>query len=494
MQNQNSVKRPLASQKFFGVVIACVVITVIAWGGLKKDTEVEQQQINAQGSVLIDDEETQKMREEFAAEQQLAFTTDAVQEGIVEIHLSADEADIYIGEEYPVEAWLYNGELPGQEYRITLGQTVRVTLENNLDEATTIHWHGVRVPNQMDGVPDITQEPVEPGETFVYEFTPKDPGTYWFHPHYNTSEQIERGLYGALIVEDQFRESFTKDETWVLDDWLIRDGGFYEYFNTRHDLAHDGRWGNLITINGETEKTTTWNPGDRVRLRLVNAANGRIFLPDFGELPVEVIAYDGIQTFGSVGLSEIELSPGNRIDLMITVPEEMANQEVQVTDVFTRYTNQLATISIGGGSVETPKLEWDITSAVAWNNVEFMEADHQLVFDAVSGGEYGIQWRINGEAHPDTESVHTDHESFVIVDLVNESGRLHPMHLHGQFFRVLGRDGVYDQELFWRDTVLVMPRETVRIAFSPMDVGEWAWHCHILEHAAAGMMTSLKVE
>jgi FtsP/CotA-like multicopper oxidase with cupredoxin domain len=101
-----------------------------------------------------------------------------------------------------LKVWAYNGQVPGPVLRVRLGETLRVHFTNNLPEETTIHWHGVRLPNAMDGVPGVTQPPVPPAGEFVYEFTPKDAGTFWFHPHVRASEQVERGLYGVLVVED----------------------------------------------------------------------------------------------------------------------------------------------------------------------------------------------------------------------------------------------------------------------------------------------------
>jgi len=154
-----------------------------------------------------------------------------------------------------IDAWSYNGHVPGPTLRVRVGDTLRVRFTNRLPQPTTIHWHGVRVPNAMDGVPGVTQRPVEPGETFVYEFAPKDAGTFWFHPHVRSSEQVERGLYGVLIVEDREPPPFSRDELWVLDDVLLGpDGQIAPEFNTRHDLAHDGRWG-----------TRSWSTADAAR-------------------------------------------------------------------------------------------------------------------------------------------------------------------------------------------------------------------------------------
>src|SRR6185295_5797340 len=167
-----------------------------------------------------------------------------------EFTVTAAPATVMLFDGRPLDVWAYNAQVPGPVLRVRLGETVRVTFTNRLPQPTTIHWHGVRVPNAMDGVPGVTQPAVQPGESFVYEFTPKDAGTFWFHPHLRSSEQIERGLFGVLIVEDRAPRPYTRDVVWVLDDWLLANGAIVPEFNTRHDLMHDGRWGNVVTVNG----------------------------------------------------------------------------------------------------------------------------------------------------------------------------------------------------------------------------------------------------
>jgi FtsP/CotA-like multicopper oxidase with cupredoxin domain len=238
---------------------------------------------------------------------------------------------------------------------VRLGETVRVRFTNRLPQPTTIHWHGLRIANAMDGVPGITQAPIEPGETFVYEFTPKDPGTFWFHPHLRASEQVERGLFGILIVDDLQPAPYSRDVVWVLDDWrLDRDGAIHPEFNTRPDLAHDGRWGNVVTVNGRLEERLVVVAGERIRLRLLNVANGRVFAPDFSSLDAQIIAVDGMYTARPLEPSGFELAPGNRLDLDIVVNAEQRGQRLTVIDRFTRH-NRLADIEVGEDSVETPR-------------------------------------------------------------------------------------------------------------------------------------------
>ncbi|MGH8064629.1 MAG: multicopper oxidase domain-containing protein, partial [Candidatus Entotheonellia bacterium] len=188
-----------------------------------------------------------------------------------------------VGAEYPETAvWAYNGSVPGPEIRLRQGQRLRVVVENGLGEETTVHWHGLRVPNAMDGVPHLTQKPIAPGESFIYEFDVPDAGTYWYHPHQRSSEQVGRGLYGPLIVEEQAPIHVDRDVVWVLDDWrLLRDASISDDFENFHDISHNGRVGNTVTVNGRIPEVFAVRSGERIRLRLINAANARIFGLEF---------------------------------------------------------------------------------------------------------------------------------------------------------------------------------------------------------------------
>ncbi len=398
--------------------------------------------------------------------------------------------------------WAYNGQVPGPTLRIRLGDTVRVSFTNNLPQPTTIHWHGVRLPNAMDGVPGVTQPPVSPGATFIYEFTPKDAGTFWFHPHVRSSEQVERGLFGALIVDEAKPPPFSRDELWVVDDWLLnREGTLNEQFNTRHDLAHDGRWGNLVTVNGRRTPRLSVRPGERLRLRLLNVANGRVFAPDFSALDANVIAVDGLYTARPLTPTGFELAPGNRLDIDVIIPASAVGQTFTIFDRFTRQAIPLAEIVVEGEPVATPQFDSPARAHVpAWQRPGAetpLRAEFRL--NARSGGPFGIQWTINDAAMDHATHALPEHRQhlpigeFSRLRFVNDSYRLHPMHIHGLFFKVLARNGNRVDEPHFRDTVLVHPKETVDVGTVPEDPGRWMLHCHILEHAESGMMTIIEV-
>lgn len=389
--------------------------------------------------------------------------------------------------------WTYNGQVPGPEIRIQLGDTIRATLVNGLPEATTIHWHGIRVPNDMDGVPGVNQEPVEPNETFVYEFTPPDAGTFWFHSHTRGAEQLERGLYGSLVVEEPESFGYSLDVVWMLDDWLLEsDGGLFDGFREPHDITHNGRWGNVVTVNAELEAVLRAAPGERVRLRMINASNARTYAPEFGALDVNVIAVDGMLVGEPFDASGFVLAPGNRIDVDFVVPE--TDEPTVVFDNFNGEGFALGSILAEGAAVLTPQFALPTSPAVPdWSAAPDADADHSYVVSLGQDTDGWPQWQFNGAAFPDGEPMELTHGEFNKVQMLNDSQMLHPIHLHGQFFKVVSRNGIATEENYFRDTVLLMPGETIEIGLVALDAGIWALHCHIQEHAEAGMMTTFTV-
>lgn len=397
--------------------------------------------------------------------------------------------------------WAYNGQVPGPTLRIRLGETLRVRFTNHLPQETTIHWHGVRLPNAMDGVPYITQQPVAPGATFVYEFTPKDAGTFWFHPHVRASEQVERGLYGVLVVEDATPAPYSREIVWVLDDWLLDGSGqIAPQFNTRHDLAMDGRWGNAITINGRTNTVLDVRPGERLRLRLLNSSNGRVFKPDFGELDAKIIAVDGLYLRAPIPARDFELAPGNRLDLDLTLDRSTSGPLAIWDRFYAQRPNQLARVDVSGALVTTPAFPSPAAGHIpVWADALAAPIAHDFRLNAQQGGPFGIAWTIDGMAmdpdhhHAMAPSATLERGRFAHLHFTNESPRIHPIHTHGMFFRLLARNGARVDEPFFRDTVLIHPREEIDVGVVPTDAGTWMMHCHILEHAEAGMMTTIAV-
>ncbi len=390
--------------------------------------------------------------------------------------------------------WSYNDQIPGPVIRAKEGSLLNIDVENRLSEPTSVHWHGLRIDNAMDGVPGVTQAPIAPGGRFTYRLNLQEAGTYWYHPHFNAGEQLERGLKGVLIVEERVKLPYSKDVVWLIDDWRFqRDGRIFPYFNTHPDLMHDGRWGNAITINGMAKPEILVSPGDRLRLRIINGANARIFSQTLDGLPAMVIAVDGRPVSKIFSFDRFVLSPGNRVDLDITIPAEAAGKRFFLEDRFTRRPIVLGVIKVENEKPNAPP-EFDAPLAPDFLNAHLFEkvaVSKTWDLSAIRGGRYGIGWTMNQRLWPDADKAEFKMGRPIKIRFANSSSRLHPMHIHGAFFRVLEVNGDSAVEPFTRDTVLVGPNETVVIGLVPKHAGIWLTHCHIQSHAESGMMTTV---
>jgi FtsP/CotA-like multicopper oxidase with cupredoxin domain len=423
------------------------------------------------------------------------------------------------GGKYPsTSVWSYNGKTPGPEIRLRQGDKLKVVLDNRLSQETTIHWHGVRTPNAMDGVPHVTQKPVAPGTSFTYEFEVPDAGTYWYHPHVRTFEQVGRGLSGPLIIEERHPIKVDRDITWMLDDWrLDRDGTIVDDFGNMRDMSHAGRLGNTVTLNGRIPETVAVKPGERLRLRLINVANARIFALDFAGHTPRIIALDGqpVTPHPAPG-GRVVLGPAMRADIILDIKPE-AGARYTVTDTFyQRQTYRLLDLVGKGAPIRktppatgialapNPLAEPDLARAIR-HDIAFEGGMMGSMRSAMMGGKRvdiremmrnGKIWSINGIAATGKMMdplLTLNRGQTYIFAMRNDTVWPHPIHLHGHSFRVLSRNGKATRHREWQDTVLMMPQERVEIAFVADNVGDWMFHCHILEHAAAGMTGVIRV-
>jgi FtsP/CotA-like multicopper oxidase with cupredoxin domain len=424
-----------------------------------------------------------------------------------------------VGGAYPDTAvWAYNGIVPGPELRLRQGERMRVVVENALDEETTVHWHGLRVPNDMDGVPHLTQKPIAPGETFIYEFEVPDAGTYWYHPHMRTDQQVGRGLYGPLIVEEREPIAVDRDITWVLDDWrLERDASVSDDFGNMHDVSHNGRIGNTVTINGRIPETFDVRGGERIRLRLVNAANARHFGLRFrGHRPL-VIAIDGHPVEPHQAPEDgVVVGPAMRMDLVLDMTG-MAGERFEVIDAFyPRRAYRLVDLvydrePLRARPPDTPIAlaantmpEPDLTGASrheivlgggAMGNMSTAVMDGRQI-DIREMVHKGKAWAINGvvaNGHVMDPLLTLERYRTHVLAMHNDTPWHHPMHLHGHSFRVISRNGRPTKFRQWQDTVVMNPRDRVEIAFVADNPGDWMFHCHVLEHQAGGMTSVIRV-
>jgi len=420
------------------------------------------------------------------------------------------------------DVWSYNGRVPGPVIRAKQGEHLNIEMTNQLDQNTTIHWHGLRVANNMDGVPFLNQYPIEPTKSFTYSFQVNDAGTYWYHPHVNSDEQVGRGLAGAIIIEEQKPVDVDRDLVWVLDDWRVnKDGQLVPFGGNLHDAAHAGRIGNVATINGIGDENLHATTNERIRLRLINTANARVFGLDFkGHSPWR-IAVDGhpVQPQKVEGLTIIP--PGGRVDLILDLTGDAGTEFNIIDGYYGRNAYLFSKIKYVSGKPLRSKPLAPPTQLAA-NPVAKPDLSNAEIFPLVFAGGamggmrdarfrgetldlrtlagMGMVWAINGEViAPMTK----DDIGKPILDLTlgktyqlrltNDTAFDHPIHLHGHSFHLLSRNGNKLEQPEIMDTVLISPDQYVDIAFVADNPGNWAFHCHVLEHAASGMMGYVRV-
>lgn len=423
-----------------------------------------------------------------------------------------------LGDGYPETAvWGFDGQVPAPELRVRQGDTLHVQLQNGLPEPTTIHWHGLRVPHAMDGVPHLTQPPVPPGGTFTYAFRCEDAGTFWYHPHANSPEQLGRGLSGALIVEepDGAAPPVDRDVTWLLSDFRVRpDAAIRADFGDLRDIAHAGRLGNAVTINGRVPQGGfAVRAGERLRLRLINAANARVFALSFeGHAPL-VIALDGhpVPPHAPEG-GRVLLGPGMRADLILDLTGAPGSRHAITDSFFPRGGYRLTELTYADAAplrAEPPPLPAMLPpNPLAEPVFDAAALRAEIVFDGGMMGRLseasldgqrlgmrdllgrGMAWAVNGAVrtgHAHEPLFTLARGQSCVLTLRNQTAWWHPIHLHGHTFRVLSRAGAPTPYREWRDTVLMAPREEIEIAFVGDNPGDWMLHCHVLEHHAGGM-------
>jgi FtsP/CotA-like multicopper oxidase with cupredoxin domain len=417
-----------------------------------------------------------------------------------------------------VSVWGYNGRVPGPLLRVQQGTKVNVRLKNSLTQSTTIHWHGVRINNDMDGVPGLTQDAVPPGKYFDYSFIPPDAGTYWYHAHAKSWEQIARGLYGILIVDEEKKPLVDRDIIFAADDWRLNINGQIDEgsFGSKHDWSHSGRIGNWLTINGLTNPSISVHAGERLRIRLINTANARILAFNFDRLDTKIIALDG-QPIAPTrpGSKGVVLAPAQRADVVINI-DGNPGDTIPIWEVST--SNRLKSAEFVLSNKQS-KHNYEKASPIILpvssinSKIDLKQPEHiQLIMEGGAMGdlkevyknkkllsikemvEKNLFWALNGKAGKQEKPLATiSRGQTAIINMVNKTNFSHAMHLHGYHFQVIERNGSTVIGAPWRDTELIKRKEQLRIAFIADNPGKWLLHCHMLEHAAAGMTAWIKV-
>jgi len=415
---------------------------------------------------------------------------------------------------YPrTEIWGYDGVMPGPELRVVQGARVQRSFLNELPQASSIHWHGIRIDNAMDGVAGLTQPAVETGGRFDYDFLVPDAGTYWYHAHNRSAEQVARGLYGALIVEESEAPDVDRDEVLILDDWLLdpETAQIDPDFSSRHDRSHAGRRGNFVATNGRYDLSQEVRQNERLRLRLINAANARIFVLALSGMDGWTVALDGMPLPQPEPVSEaIVLGPGQRADLIVDITAEPGETAHLVRLEDQEGASQAAFHVIGQASADRratplslpPNPGMDVTGLDAASHARLnmqggamgtldaavLNGERKSFRELVDANEF---WAFNGTVGmTDTPLINVSKGETATLEIYNDTSFPHAMHLHGMHFREIGKDGDLGP---FRDTLLMFGGETRTIGFVADNPGDWLFHCHMLSHAASGMMTWMKV-
>ena len=434
--------------------------------------------------------------------------------GAAAAELQAQPAKVQLlPEGYPkTDVWAYDGQIPGPVIRVKQGGQVARRLVNRLPQASTIHWHGIRIDNAMDGVPGLVQKPVPPGQGFLYDFAVPDAGTFWYHSHNRSWEQVARGLYGALIVEESDgAPEVDTEEVLLIDDWqLNRTGQFVQDFGHMGDWSHGGRLGNWITVNGDGAWTRTVKRRSRHRLRLANTANARIFALDAKGLEGWVVALDGMPVERPQPIGRLKLAPAQRVDMIVDVTAEEGSEAFLISHErdggFAIATFKVDGVKRANRLPQPPPLTPNPVATLgplgSARAVDLRMEGGAMggMRGAMIGGRMmgmremvaaGKVWAFNGLAEmPVAPLVEAARGETVRIRMMNDTAWPHAMHLHGHHFRKID-PGKAPGPL--RDTLLMDRGEIAEIAFVADNPGDWLLHCHMLEHAAGGMMTWLRV-
>jgi FtsP/CotA-like multicopper oxidase with cupredoxin domain len=458
--------------------------------------------------------------------------------------LVAKEASLSITDKFKVTAWTFNGSVPGAEIRVKQSTPVKITLKNELPEPTSIHFHGINVPNAMDGIPGVTQDAVQPGKSFTYEFTPTVAGTYIYHTHQNGVTQLDKGLYGSFIVEPA-KKTYDKDYTLILDEWISKPGADnmagmnmgssnnnsgmsgmdmsngsmngMDHSNSGNSTSSDNSMPmdnmsmyDVYTINGksgENIEPIKVKKGERVRLRLINIG----FLPHNIHLhghSFKVVATDGrdLNQPKEIKNQLITIGPGERYDVEFTA-DNPGKWLLESHDTDKKAAKGMATyIQYEGSDISADKS--DVNKSLPFFDLESYgkTADGPFNLNQKFDVEYTMDlntamtnnqlaYTINDKTFPNTDNIQVKKGDTVKVTLINKSGNManHPMHLHGHSFQVLSKNGkpVEGSPLI-KDTINVKPGEEYVVAFKADNPGNWMFHCHDLHHATAGMITMVK--
>jgi FtsP/CotA-like multicopper oxidase with cupredoxin domain len=446
--------------------------------------------------------------------------------------------------------YAFNRQHPGPLMRVDEGATIIVDFTNALDLPTTVHWHGVRLDNAFDGAAGVTQDPVQPGARFVYRVHFRDAGLYWYHPHVREDIQQDLGLYGNMLVMPRASDWLApvhRDEVLMLDDFLANGDGPMPWGREAPTHALMGRFGNIFLVNGEPKWSTRVRRGEVVRFWLTNVSNTRIFNVALDGAPLKLVGADIGRYEREVLVENVVLAPAERaiVDARFDRPGRhvLTNRIQAVSHMMGTYTTTIDTLGfvtvtedaapIGPGiAFGTLRTNQDVVREIdpyrsAFDRAPDFTIELGMDTEALSGALLStmllgyappvdfndgmpemnwlmtardVQWTIR---EPATGRTNMDIAwRFQVGDVIrlritNPSTTFHPMshpiHIHGQRFLVVARNGTPGDNLVWKDTVVIAVGETVDLLLELSNPGRWMVHCHIAEHLGAGMMMTFDV-
>ena len=409
---------------------------------------------------------------------------------IVEVSITASRGKTEIKPGAPATVWTYNGELAGPLLKAKVGDEVIVHFRNDLPDPTTIHWHGLRISDQMDGSPRI-QDPVKPGDEFTYRFKVPDAGSYWYHPHVRADLQVEKGLYAPIVIFDPKDPTYDAERFLVLDDIRLESNGTISPENGM-DYSMGGRFGNTLLTNGRPtkESVATAEQGTVERWRILNTANARTMKIGVEGASFRVIATDGGLLPEPYYTTRINVAIGQRYDLEVTYDQPGTAKLLTYVEMQDDAGNvkEEGMTSFAVDVTESARAPREIVWPTVTMPDRAPDTEATLELSLQEGANGGPEWTINGKADA-MDPVFTWREgSTVLLTITNLVETEHPFHLHGQFFEVLDA-----KQPGLKDVVLVPPAGKVKVRAYVDNPGRWMVHCHILEHAQAGMMAELVV-
>ena len=405
--------------------------------------------------------------------------------------------------------------------RMKHGQWLRARLHNALAEHTTVHWHGIRLPNGMDGVPYLTQDPVLPGQDFTYEFRPPNPGTFFFHPHCDTITQLGEGLAGVLVIEGDETRPFDADLVCLYRDWRVQDDGSFGALTTDKGAGTAGTFGTFQTVNDMHQPVFKVPANGDIRVRFLNVDMTRLIDLGLEGTPAWMIATDG-NALAPTPLDTWRMGPAMRLDLAFRAPAK-PGERVRLMNYYAADPILLAEFETEGAPLDRPAFAPaplqvpDLPEPKPGGAVTFtlrlsaasvaspLPTDLKLPDGTVLPAADGLCltqrtfWAMNGQTWPSMEEGHLPAPlaefpkgATIVMEIINGTPHPHPIHLHGHTFKVLQSNKRKVLPHF-ADTTLVVPNERLKVGFVADNPGAWMLHCHIIEHQETGMMGYVRV-